>query len=214
MIGEILEHGRRGGRMSVVGLHYRPVPTNFTMVLMKEFTIRGSFEYPPRFEDAVELLEPAGSLGGDHPPLPLEEFGDGLDLIEGSADCGKVMIGHGRGPVTNRLVFDFGGTTALVTGGTSGIGHAVASAFVAAGAVVTVTGTRTSAADYERDLARSPTAGSTCATAGPSTPWPRASTTSTCWSTTRERTFPTVRTSGIPMASRLRSTSTSKARCD
>ena len=57
VIGEILEHGRYGGRMSVVALHYRPVPTNCVEVLMKQFTIRGSFEYPPRFEDAVELLE-------------------------------------------------------------------------------------------------------------------------------------------------------------
>ena len=32
--------------------------------------------------------------------------------------------------MTNRLSFDFAGTTVLVTGGTSGIGHAVASAFV------------------------------------------------------------------------------------
>ena len=43
--------------MSVVALHYRPVPTSFLMLLMKQFTIRGSMEYPPRFEDAIELLE-------------------------------------------------------------------------------------------------------------------------------------------------------------
>jgi 3-oxoacyl-[acyl-carrier protein] reductase len=54
--------------------------------------------------------------------------------------------------VTNRLHFDFEGTSVLVTGGTSGIGHAVASAFAEAGAAVTVTGTRSSAAEYERDL--------------------------------------------------------------
>lgn len=54
--------------------------------------------------------------------------------------------------MTNRLRFDFGGTTVLVTGGTSGIGHAVATAFAAAGAAVTVTGTRPRVADYDRDL--------------------------------------------------------------
>lgn len=54
--------------------------------------------------------------------------------------------------MTNRLSFDFAGTSVLVTGGTSGIGHAIASAFAAAGASVTVTGTRSAAADYERDL--------------------------------------------------------------
>jgi 3-oxoacyl-[acyl-carrier protein] reductase len=54
--------------------------------------------------------------------------------------------------VSNRLWFDFGDTSVLVTGGTSGIGHATASAFAAAGADVTVTGTRPDAAHYERDL--------------------------------------------------------------
>ena len=55
--------------------------------------------------------------------------------------------------MSNGLTFDYAGTTVLVTGGTSGIGHAVASAFAAAGASVTVTGTRASAADYDTDLA-------------------------------------------------------------
>jgi 3-oxoacyl-[acyl-carrier protein] reductase len=54
--------------------------------------------------------------------------------------------------VTNSLTFDFGGTSVLVTGGTSGIGYAVASAFARAGASVTVTGTRSSAADYGTNL--------------------------------------------------------------
>lgn len=48
--------------------------------------------------------------------------------------------------------FDFSGTSVLVTGGTSGIGHAVATTFAAAGAGVTVTGRRASAAEYDADL--------------------------------------------------------------
>ena len=40
----------------------------------------------------------------------------------------------------------------LVTGGTSGIGHAIATGFAAAGASVTVTGTRAAATEYETDL--------------------------------------------------------------
>jgi NAD(P)-dependent dehydrogenase (short-subunit alcohol dehydrogenase family) len=48
--------------------------------------------------------------------------------------------------------FDFAGARVLVTGGTSGIGLAIARAFVAARASVTITGTRADAADYETDL--------------------------------------------------------------
>jgi len=50
------------------------------------------------------------------------------------------------------LTFEFGGARVLVTGGTSGIGHAVASAFRDAGATVTVTGTRDDPAAYGVDL--------------------------------------------------------------
>ncbi|WP_156623814.1 SDR family NAD(P)-dependent oxidoreductase, partial [Mycobacterium sp. 852002-40037_SCH5390672] len=48
----------------------------------------------------------------------------------------------------NSVNFDFTGAHVLVTGGTSGIGNAIATAFAAAGAAVTVTGTRGSPADY------------------------------------------------------------------
>ncbi|MFZ4434050.1 MAG: SDR family NAD(P)-dependent oxidoreductase [Microthrixaceae bacterium] len=54
--------------------------------------------------------------------------------------------------MSNRVTFDFSATTVLVTGGTSGIGHAIASAFSSAGADVTVTGTRPSADAYDTDL--------------------------------------------------------------
>jgi NAD(P)-dependent dehydrogenase (short-subunit alcohol dehydrogenase family) len=53
----------------------------------------------------------------------------------------------------NTVTFDFTGTQVLVTGGTSGIGYAIASDFASAGADVTVTGTRAAATDYpEIDL--------------------------------------------------------------
>jgi 3-oxoacyl-[acyl-carrier protein] reductase len=52
----------------------------------------------------------------------------------------------------NRATFDFADTAVLVTGGTSGIGHAIASAFAGAGADVTVTGTKAEADAYQTDL--------------------------------------------------------------
>ncbi|PND59031.1 oxidoreductase [Mycobacterium sp. ENV421] len=54
--------------------------------------------------------------------------------------------------MTAQLSFDFTGTRALVTGATSGIGHAVAVLLRDAGATVTVTGTRPGAGDYDTDL--------------------------------------------------------------
>jgi NAD(P)-dependent dehydrogenase (short-subunit alcohol dehydrogenase family) len=47
---------------------------------------------------------------------------------------------------------DFSSTAVLVTGGTSGIGHAIAAGFAAAGADVVVTGTRAHAAEYDTAL--------------------------------------------------------------
>lgn len=52
----------------------------------------------------------------------------------------------------NKVSFDFTGARVLVTGGTSGIGNAIAAEFAKAGAAVTITGTRGSTADYDDDL--------------------------------------------------------------
>lgn len=51
-----------------------------------------------------------------------------------------------------RVQFDYRDTRVLVTGGSNGIGLSIAHAYLAAGADVTITGTRASTADYEHDL--------------------------------------------------------------
>ena len=95
VIGDVLSNGRVGGRLVIVALHYRPVPTSFLNLLMKQFTIRGSMEYPERFEDAIELLSRKDLSALITHKLSLEEFGEGLAILEGSKDCGKVMITMG-----------------------------------------------------------------------------------------------------------------------
>jgi 3-oxoacyl-[acyl-carrier protein] reductase len=52
----------------------------------------------------------------------------------------------------NTVAFDFRGAHVVVTGGTSGIGHATARAFRVAGATVAITGTRHRPDDYDIDL--------------------------------------------------------------
>ncbi len=50
------------------------------------------------------------------------------------------------------VTFDFSGYAVLVTGGSNGIGLAIARAFSGAGAEVSITGTRAGRGDYEEDL--------------------------------------------------------------
>lgn len=52
------------------------------------------------------------------------------------------------------MIFDFAERRVLITGGSNGIGLAIAQAFLAAGAAVAITGTRPGAGDYDHDLQR------------------------------------------------------------
>jgi threonine dehydrogenase-like Zn-dependent dehydrogenase len=92
VIVDVLDHGAVGGRLSVVALHYEPIPTSYLMLLMKQFTIRGSMEYPPRFEDAIDLLGRRDLSGLVTHRVPLDLFDQALETLGGSKDCGKVMV--------------------------------------------------------------------------------------------------------------------------
>ncbi len=92
VVTDVLEHGPVGGRLSVVALHYEQIPTSYLMLLMKQFTIRGSMEYPPRFEDAIDLLARRDVSALVTHRVPLERFGDAMSVLTRSGDCGKVLI--------------------------------------------------------------------------------------------------------------------------
>jgi (R,R)-butanediol dehydrogenase / meso-butanediol dehydrogenase / diacetyl reductase len=92
VIADVLEHGPVGGRLSVVALHYRPIPTNYLMVLMKQFTIRGSMEYPARFADAIDLLARRDLSALITHRFRLEQFDEAVALLHASKECGKVLV--------------------------------------------------------------------------------------------------------------------------
>jgi len=92
VLTDILDHGPVGGRMSVVALHFMPIETNYLMLLMKQFTIRGSMEYPERFADAVDLLARRDLSAVITDRVPLDRFDDALATLEGSKECGKVLV--------------------------------------------------------------------------------------------------------------------------
>jgi threonine dehydrogenase-like Zn-dependent dehydrogenase len=95
VIGDVLRNGRVGARLSVVALHYEPIPTNFLLVMMKQLSIHGSMEYPPRFADALDLLARRDLSAVVTHRVPLARFDQALGLLRGSADCGKVLVTMG-----------------------------------------------------------------------------------------------------------------------
>ena len=61
------------------------------------------------------------------------------------------LLEHARGFPMNSML-DFSGYAVLVTGGSNSIGRAIAQSFLNADAMVSITGTKPTAADYEADL--------------------------------------------------------------
>jgi threonine dehydrogenase-like Zn-dependent dehydrogenase len=92
VLTNIIDHAGVQARLSVVAVHYAPIPTSFLMVLMKELTLRGSIEYPARFRNAIDLLERRDLSGLITHRFALEQFDDALAVLSGSKDCGKVLV--------------------------------------------------------------------------------------------------------------------------
>jgi threonine dehydrogenase-like Zn-dependent dehydrogenase len=95
VIGDVIARARVGARLSIVAVHYQPIPTNYTLVMMKQLSIHGSMEYPPRFEDAIDLLARRDLSGVITHRVPLERFGDALALLGEGKECGKVLVAIG-----------------------------------------------------------------------------------------------------------------------
>lgn len=92
IISDVINRCAVGARLSVVALHHAPIETNYLVVLMKELTIRGSMEYPARFADAIDLLARRDLAAVITHRVPLDRFQDGLALLQGSKDAGKVLV--------------------------------------------------------------------------------------------------------------------------
>lgn len=92
VLTDIIDRAGPAARISVVALHYSPVPVNFLAVLMKELTIRGSMEYPARFADALDLLGRRDLSALITHRFAFEDVEAALELLAGSRECGKVMV--------------------------------------------------------------------------------------------------------------------------
>ncbi len=92
VVRAVLDNAKPLSRMSVVALHYTDIPVSFLMLLMKQFTICGAMEYPARFEAAIELLERRDLSALITHRYPLDDFARALETLDGSRECGKVMI--------------------------------------------------------------------------------------------------------------------------
>ncbi len=92
VLTDIVNNAAFGARLSVVALHYKPVKTSFLLLLMKELTIRGSIEYPDRFENSIDLLARRDLSAVITHRYGIREIDDALATLDGSRDCGKVLI--------------------------------------------------------------------------------------------------------------------------
>jgi 2-desacetyl-2-hydroxyethyl bacteriochlorophyllide A dehydrogenase len=92
LLEEVVARAAMRSRVSVVALHRSPVPIDFMLVLMKELTLRGSIEYPERYEDMIELLDRRDLSPMITHRFSLDDFLEAFEVAR-SPDAGaKVMI--------------------------------------------------------------------------------------------------------------------------
>lgn len=92
VILDVIDHAAVGSRLSVVALHYQPIKVSFLMLLMKELTLRGSIEYPPRFQDSIDLLARRDLASLMTHRFEIDQLDEALETLSGSKDCGKVIV--------------------------------------------------------------------------------------------------------------------------
>ncbi len=92
VIGQVLAHAAVGAHLSVVALHYDPVPTSFLTVMMKEIVVRGSIGYGDRFADALDLLARRDLSRLVTHRFPLFAATEAIDVMRRGTDCGKVLV--------------------------------------------------------------------------------------------------------------------------
>jgi threonine dehydrogenase-like Zn-dependent dehydrogenase len=92
VITGFIDRARRDARMAVVALHYEPVPASFMLLMAKQLTIRGSIEYPARFDAGLDLLRRRDLSPMITHRIPLDRFADALATLTGDRDCGKVIL--------------------------------------------------------------------------------------------------------------------------
>ncbi len=108
---------------------------------------------------ALHLTDIVLAVDPNHPDARAVAADASRSLLDSSANFWERAwldpVGRTTGePAMNEVSFDFSDASVVVTGGTSGIGHAIAAAFATAGATVTISGTRSGPEHYDTDLRR------------------------------------------------------------
>ncbi len=87
-----IEHSAPQSRISVVALHREKVAVDFMLVLMKELTLRGSIEYPKRYEEMIEMIARRDLSPMITHRFALDDFLDAFAVASNPDAGAKVMI--------------------------------------------------------------------------------------------------------------------------